>query len=314
MATYAARRIAQFIPTMLVVSILVFAMVRAIPGDAAQVLLGPQASTEQVDALAESMGLNRPVWTQYGLWIGDVLQGDFGNSWINRFPVADLIRMKVGATVALAVGSLLVAIAIAVPVGILGALHSGSWIGRVTSLYTSIALGIPTFWLGILLILLFSLRLKWLPPSGYVPITEEPTTSLKMLVLPSFTLGIYLSAIFARFIKAAVIDVLRQDFVRTAYAKGLRQRSVVTQHVLKNALIPVITIFGIHFGGLLTGAVIVETIFGWPGLGRLLVTSIASRDYAVVQSVILLASLAFLVANLITDLTYGLLDPRIRAS
>lgn len=314
MATYAARRLAQFVPTLLVVSILVFAMVRAIPGNPAQVLLGPQAPPEQVEALEESMGLNQPVWSQYGIWISDILRGDLGNSWINRFPVAKLIQMKVGATVALALGSLFVAIMIAVPVGILGALRAGSRLERVTSLYTSVALGVPTFWLGILLILAFSLRLKWLPPSGYVPFTEDPASSLKMLILPSVTLGVYLSAIFARFIKAAMLEVLRQDYVRTAYAKGLRQRAVVWRHVMKNALIPVVTVFGIHFGGLLSGAVVVETIFGWPGLGRLLVTSIASRDYAVVQGVILLAAAAFLFANLLTDLTYGLLDPRIRAA
>lgn len=314
MATYTARRLAQFVPTLFVVSILVFAMVRAIPGNPAQVLLGPQAPPEQVAALEESMGLNEPVWSQYGIWIGDILRGNLGNSWINRFPVAKLIQMKVGATVALALGSLLVAMMIAVPIGILGALRAGSRVERVTSLYTSVALGVPTFWLGILLILAFSLRLKWLPPSGYVPFTEDPAASLKMLILPSVTLGVYLSAIFARFIKAAMLEVLRQDYVRTAYAKGLRQRAVVWRHVMKNALIPVVTVFGIHFGGLLSGAVVVETIFGWPGLGRLLVTSIASRDYAVVQGVILLAAAAFLFANLLTDLTYGLLDPRIRAA
>nr|MBA3276803.1 ABC transporter permease [Chloroflexia bacterium] len=229
MASYAARRIAQFLPTMFVVSILVFAMVRAIPGNPADVLMGPQATPDQVDALEQSMGFNRPVWSQYAIWIRDVMQGDFGNSWINRFPVAQLITMKVGATVALALGSLLVAILIAVPVGILGALRAGTWVERVTSLYTSIALGIPTFWLGILLILLFSLHLKWVPPSGYVPFMEQPAASLEMLILPSVTLGVYLSAIFARFIKAAVVDVLRQDFVRTAYAKGLTQHSVVVR-------------------------------------------------------------------------------------
>jgi peptide/nickel transport system permease protein len=175
-------------------------------------------------------------------------------------------------------------------------------------------LAIPTFWLGVLLVLVVSLRLGWVPPSGYVPIAEDPVRALKLLALPCITLGVYLSAIFARFLRSAVTDVLSADYVRTASAKGLSHRRVVTGHVLKNALIPVVTMLGIQFGGLLGGAVIVEAIFDVPGLGRLLVTSISSRDYAVVQGTILLAATAFLVVNLLTDLTYGLLDPRIRES
>jgi peptide/nickel transport system permease protein len=313
-ASYAAGRLLQLVPTLFFVSVIAFLMVRAIPGDPAPMLLGPQAQPEQVDALRKKMGLDRPIWVQYRVWISDVFHGDLGHSWINGYSVASLIRLKLPATIALAIGTLVVALAVAIPVGILSALRVGSWFDRIASLYCALGLGVPTFWLGILLVLAFSLRLKWLPPSGYVPITEDPLSGLKVLILPSITLGVYYSAIFARFIRSSMLDVLRQDYVKVAMAKGLSARAVVAGHVLRNSMIPLVTVFGIQFGGLLGGVVIVEAIFGWPGLGRLLVTSIQKRDYAVVQGTILLSTVVFLVVNLITDLTYGLLDPRIRTA
>jgi peptide/nickel transport system permease protein len=304
----------QFVPTLFVVSVVVFLMVRAIPGDASYALLGPTAKPEQIAALRAEMGLDEPIWRQYLVWVEGVLRGDLGRSWINDFPVAELIRQKLPATIVLAVGSMAIALLIAIPMGILPALRPGTWIERVAALYNGLMLAIPTFWLGVLLVLVVSLRLGWLPPSGYVPFDEDPVQSIKLLILPSFTLGAYLSAIFARFLHNAITETLSQDYVRTAAAKGLAERLVVWRHVLRNALIPVVTMLGIQFGGLLGGAVIVEAIFDWPGLGRLLVTSISSRDYAVVQGTILLAASAFLFVNLLTDLTYGLLDPRIRTA
>jgi peptide/nickel transport system permease protein len=314
MGTYATSRLVQFVPTLILVSIVVFLMVRAIPGDAAHVLLGPTARPEQIEALRHDMGLDQPIWRQYVIWVRGVLTGDMGRSWINNYPVSLLIWQKLPATISLAVGSLLVALVVSIPVGVLSALRPGSWFARGAALYNALMLAIPTFWLGVLLVLVVSLRLGWVPPSGYVPIAEDPVRALKLLALPCITLGVYLSAIFARFLRSAVTDVLSADYVRTASAKGLSHRRVVTGHVLKNALIPVVTMLGIQFGGLLGGAVIVEAIFDVPGLGRLLVTSISSRDYAVVQGTILLAATAFLVVNLLTDLTYGFLDPRIRES
>jgi peptide/nickel transport system permease protein len=314
MGSYVFSRLLQFVPTLFVVSVVVFLMVRAIPGDASYALLGPTAKPEQIAALRAEMGLDEPIWRQYLVWIEGVLRGDLGRSWINDFPVADLIRQKLPATIALAIGSMSIAVIIAIPMGILPALRPGSWIERGAALYNGLMLAIPTFWLGVLLVLVVSLRLGWLPPSGYVPFRENPLQSIKLLILPSFTLGAYLSAIFARFLHNAITETLSQDFVRTATAKGLAERSVVGRHVLRNALIPVVTMLGIQFGGLLGGAVIVEAIFDWPGLGRLLVTSISSRDYAVVQGTILLAASAFLFVNLLTDLAYGLLDPRIRTA
>ena len=312
MASYAAARLLQFVPTLVLVSVVVFLMVHAIPGDPAYVLLGPTAKPEQIEALQSEMGLDKPIWEQYLIWVGDVAGGDLGKSWINGYPVAKLIRQKLPATVALAIGSMIVALAIAIPLGILSALHPGTWLDRFASLYNGLMLAIPTFWLGVLLVLVVSLKLRWLPPSGYTPFAEDPVRSAKSLLLPSLTLGAYLSAIFARFLRSSVAETLRLDYVRTAAAKGLSERRIVRGHVLQNALIPVVTMLGIQFGGLLGGAVVVEAIFDWPGLGRLLVTSIFSRDYAVVQGTILLAATSFLVVNLVTDLTYGLLDPRIR--
>jgi peptide/nickel transport system permease protein len=313
MASYAVGRVAQFIPTLLLVSIVVFLMVRAIPGDAAHVLLGPTAKPEQIVALRKQMGLDRPIWYQYWTWVTGVLRGDFGRSWINDYPVAKLIRQKIPATLTLAIAAMIFALAVSIPLGILSAIKTGSWIDRLVSLYTSLTLAIPTFWLGVLLVLVVSLHLKWVPPSGYVPVLDDPVQGIKLILLPAITLGAYLSSIFTRFLRSSVTEILEQDFVRTAYAKGLRRRRVVTGHVLRNALNPVVTMLGIQFGGLLGGAVIVEAIFDVPGLGRLLVTSISSRDYAVVQATILLAAVAFLVVNLITDLLYDVLDPRIRS-
>jgi peptide/nickel transport system permease protein len=314
MGTYILGRLLQFIPTLFVVSVVVFLMVHAIPGDPAHIMLGPTAKPEQIAALRAKMGLDEPIWTQYVWWIEGALHGDLGHSWINDFPVAELIRQKLPATIALAVGAMVVALLIAIPLGILPAMRPGSWIDRFAALYNGLVLAIPTFWLGVLLVLVVSLRLGWLPPSGYVPFRDDPLGAIRLLILPSLTLGAYLSAIFARFLRAAISDVLAQDYVRTAAGKGLAGSAIVRHHILRNALIPVVTMLGIQFGGLLGGAVIVEAIFDWPGLGRLLVTSISSRDYAVVQGTILLAATAFLVVNLLTDLTYGFLDPRIRTA
>jgi peptide/nickel transport system permease protein len=312
MAYYAATRLLQFVPTLFLVSVVVFLMVRAIPGDAAYVLLGPTAQPEQIAALRSELGLDEPLWQQYLIWIGNVLTGDLGESWINRYPVSTLIWQKAPATGTLAVGSLLIGLLVAFPIGIRSALRPHGWFGRGAALYNALMLAVPTFWLGVLLVLIFSLHLGWVPPSGYVPLTENPVESLKLLLLPSITLGVYLSAIFARFLSAAVKDVLDADYVRTAAAKGLPRRRVVSEHVMRNALIPVVTMLGIQFGGLLGGTVIVEAIFDVPGLGRLLVTAISSRDYSVVQATILLAATSFLIVNLLTDVAYGLLDPRIR--
>jgi peptide/nickel transport system permease protein len=312
MIIYTLRRLIQFVPTLILVSVVVFAMVRAIPGSPAAVLLGPEATQAQADALAKEMGLDKPIWVQYGIWVENIVRGDFGRSWINDYPVSTLIKAKLWATAQLAIVALILALLLAFPIGLLNAVYPNGIIGRITSAYMVLAIGIPSFWLGILLVLAFSLRLKWLPPSGYVSILDDPIGWLRVIILPAVTLALYVSAVLARFIRAAVQEVFGQDYVRTANAKGLAPRPVLIGHVLRNALIPIVTMIGIQAGGLLGGAVITEMIFAWPGIGRLLVSSIETRDYAIVQTIILLGAGTFLVANLITDLIYGLLDPRIR--
>ncbi len=313
MGQYIGKRLLQTIPVLILVSVLVFAMIRAIPGDPAVVLLGPNASADQIARLRIQMGLDQPVYTQYLIWLGNLARGDMGESFLNGFPVSDLISQKLPATIQLASAALLSAIVISIPLGALAAMKRGSWLDHLISVYTSLGLGVPNFWLAMLLVLLFSLTLKLLPPSGYVSITENPVAGLKAIILPTVTEALYLSAIFTRFVRSSMLETMQQEYVRTAYAKGLARSSVVWRHILKNALIPVVTVFGIQFGGLLGGTVIVESIFNWPGVGRLLITSILSRDYSVVQAVTLMAVVVYMLVNLATDLVYGVLDPRIRA-
>jgi len=312
MGQYIIRRLFQIIPVVILVSILVFLMMRLIPGDPAAVLLGPDATPEQISLMRVKMGLDRPIWVQYLIWVSNIARGDFGKSFLNDFPISRLILMKLPATIQLAVAALIVATILSVPLGIISALQQGRWPDHLTTLYTSLAMGIPSFWLGILFILVFALSFRILPPSGYPPPGADALTTIKFFVLPSLTLGIYNSAIFTRFIKASILETLYQDYVRTAYSKGLPKRLVVTHHILRNALIPVVTVFGLQMGALLGGAVITESIFDWPGVGRLLVQSILTRDYGVVQALIIMAVMVYLFINLFTDLLYGVIDPRIR--
>lgn len=312
MWNFVGRRLGQAIPTLVVVSVLVFSLIHLIPGNPAYVILGAQATPDQVAAVTAAMGLNRPLPVQYWIWLTHVLRGDLGSSYINGFPVARLLAMKFPATLALTVGALLIAICAGVPAGVLAAARPRSWVDRAVLAGTSLGMGVPSFWLGILLILAFSISLHWLPPSGYVPLTKAPEQALRDLVLPSVNLGIWEGALLARFARSATAEALSQLYVRTARAKGLTSRRVLLAHAVRNALIPLLTIFGIQFGGLLGGAVITEVVFDWPGVGRLLVTSILERDYQVVQAVILIAVVVFIAVNLLTDLAYGLADPRVR--
>jgi peptide/nickel transport system permease protein len=314
MGAYIARRLIQVAPVIILVSIIVFIMIRLIPGDPALVLLGTDVTPQQMSAERARMGLDQPVYVQYIIWAGNMIRGDLGNSFINSYPVSQLILKKLPATVQLSVAALLVATLLSFPLGILSALNNGKWPDRLITLYNSLAMGIPSFWLGILLILVFALQLKWLPPSGYADILESPTEGIKYIIMPAVTLGVFISAVWARFIKSSILETIHQDYVRTARSKGLPQNVVITRHVLRNAMIPVITVLGLNFGSLLGGAVITESIFDWPGVGRLLVQSLLTRDYSIVQALILMAVLVYLMVNLVTDLLYGVVDPRISRS
>jgi peptide/nickel transport system permease protein len=312
MGYYVVRRLVLFIPTVILVSVVVFLLVRLIPGNPAYVLLGPNATQAQVIQVTHSLALDQPLWTQYIVWVAHILHGNFGDSYINDFPVTRLILQKLPATIELAVGAIIISLVVSFPLGILSALHNRHWIDHVASLYNALAMGMPVFWLGILLVLVFSFQLHLAPPSGYTPVTASPVQGLRFLTLPAITLGVSLSGILSRFIRSSILAVLSQDYVRTARAKGLSQRAVIGRHVLKNALIPIITIVGLQFGGILGGVVIVETVFQWPGLGSLLVTSILTRDYTVVQAVILLAVVTYMVVNLVTDIVYTYVNPRVQ--
>jgi peptide/nickel transport system permease protein len=309
---YLVRRLLQIVPVLLFASVVIFLMVHLVPGDPVFAILGPEARREQVEAIRAQMGLDQPLAVQYGRWLVRVLQGDLGASFINNYPVWDLVLLKLPATVTLATGGLVVALLISLPLGILSAARRSPALDVTATGFTALGLSVPTFWLGILLVLLFSLRLGWLPASGYVSILERPGVALRHLLLPSITLGIAISAILTRFVRSAMLEVVNQAYVQTARAKGVPERGVILRHALRNALIPVVTVVALQVGNLLGGAVVTESIFDYPGVGQLVLYSVTSKDYTVVQGVLLLLVSAFLLINLLTDLLYAVLDPRVR--
>lgn len=312
MSTYILRRLVQMIPVLFIVSIAIFAIIHLIPGNPAEIMAGPNATDKQLTALRHQYGLDQPIWLQYFIWLQNILSGNLGNSFINDFPVGRLIVLRVPATVELAIASALIGALIALPLGIFAALRPGSLIDFFTTLFSALSFAIPGFWLAILLILLFSLQFKWLPPSGRPEFGEQPIEHLKALIMPALTLGVAMAAKLTRYLRSSMLDVLDQDYTRTARAKGLHEQLIVLRHVLRNALIPVITVFGLQMGDLLSGAIIIESIFAWPGIGRLTIQAIGWRDYSVLQASVMFIVVAFLLVNLLTDLTYSLIDPRIR--
>lgn len=312
MTAYAIRRLLQAIPVLLLSSIFVFALIRLIPGDPAYVIAGPDALPEQVAAVRARLGLDRPIYVQYLVWLGNVARGDLGKSILNGYPVMELVWTKFLITLQLTIGAALVSLLIAVPVGIVSAVSQGTLFDRLASGLVALSYAIPTFWLGILLVLVFAMQLRWLPPSGHVEFSERPWLALKLMVLPSLTLGLYTSAVLSRFLKSSILEIMRLDFVRTARAKGLSESGVISRHLLKNALIPFVTVFGLQIGVFLGGSVVTESIFDWPGMGRMMLHAIQTRDYPVLQGGVLFIVVIFVLVNLITDLTYAYLDPRIR--
>lgn len=312
MGKYALRRLVQMIPVLFLVSIAVFAIIHLIPGNPAEIIAGPNATDTQLAALERQYGLDKPLWMQYLIWLRNVLSGDLGYSFINNFPVSRLLALRIPATIELAVASAIIGAVIALPLGIIGGLRPGSVLDFISTLFSALSFAVPGFWLAILLILLLSLELQLLPPSGRPDFFEQPVEHLKALVMPALTLGIAMAAKLTRYLRSSMLDVMNQDYTRTARSKGLREELVVMRHVLRNALIPVITVFGLQIGDLLSGAIIIESIFAWPGVGRMTIQAIGWRDYSLLQASVLFIVLAFLVVNLLTDLTYGLIDPRIR--
>ena len=312
MIGYILRRLAQLLPVLLIASIGIWGMIYAVPGDPVAVIVGENATPEQVQAVRERLGLDRPVHAQYLAWLGNALQGDLGLSIQNREPVRDLIAQRIPATVQLGLAATVVGLLLGVPVAVISALRPGSWIDRSLSGWSALALGVPTFWLGILLILLFAVQLRWLPAaSTYVSVLESPGQALANLLLPALTLGVYVSGIFARFLRASLLGELRADYVRTARSKGLRERDVVGSHVMRNALLPFVTIVGLMMANFIGGTVVTESVFTYPGLGRLLIQAIGTRDYPLIQGCILFILVVFVLINLLVDVLYAYIDPRI---
>lgn len=314
MAAYLLRRILQWIPVLLISSVIVFAVVRTMPGDPADILAGPDATHQDVQRIRIDYGLDRSAPVQYVAWLGHIAQGDFGVSYIYHRDNRQLIFSHLPFSLLIAATALLTALMIGVPLGLAAGLREGKIIDWLASFASSLAVATPNFWFGMLGILLFAVTLGWLPPGGLTPLDESVSGFLRSLVLPTLTLGLHGAAVLIRSTRNAVIDTLGEGYIRTARAKGLGSRIIIFRHVLRNALLPIVTITGILLGRMLGGAVVIESVFAWPGIGRLLVQSIINRDYGMVQGILIILVLFFLVLNLIVDVLYGAIDPRIRLS
>lgn len=314
MLNYVLRRIVIAIPTLLLVSIFVFSLQKLLPGDPVLALAGEERDPEVLAFLREKYRLNDPIIVQYMSWLGGVVRGDLGVSIRTNQPVLTLIGEKLPVTIQLAVMSMIVAVLIGVPMGILSAVRKGTWLDYLANITALSGLSIPNFWLGIMLILLVSVNLGWLPASGYVSPLVDPVRSLQTMLMPAFVLGTSLAATLMRHTRSAMLGVLQSDYIRTARAKGLRENRVVLLHAFRNAILPVITLTALLFGEMLAGAVLTEQIFSIPGFGKLIVDAVFNRDYAVVQGVVLCTAVGFIGMNLIADVLYVLLNPRMRAA
>lgn len=312
MLSFVARRIVTASISLLLVSVFVFSAVLAVPGDPAQVLLGFDASPETLEAVRRNLGLDRPVPERYAAWLGAVLRGDLGVSLVYDRPVRVLIAERLGVSVPLAVGAAALATLIAVPVGTAAARARGRWQDPVLMTLAQLGAAVPSFWLGLLLVLAFAVQRDWLPAAGFVPWSEDPLRAARSLVLPIAALGVGQAAVMTRMVRSAMVDALASDFVRTARAKGLPARRVVFGHAGRNALLPVVTILGLSLGNVFIGSIVVEEVFALPGLGRLALSAIGNRDLPLVQGEVLVYATVLVVLALAVDLAYALIDPRVR--
>ncbi len=312
MTRYIARRLLLTLPVLLLVSMIVFTLINLIPGDPALIMAGPEAGKEAVEALRIQMGLNRPVAVRYLIWLNHLMHGDLGKSVKDGQPVLDILLLKLPVTVELAAVAILISWLIAIPAGVLAAWRQRSAIDYAATTVALAGISIPNFWLGIMLIYLFAVNLRWLPPSGYIEPWIDLSRNIRLMIMPAVVLGTALAALVMRLLRSSMLEVMSTEFIRTAQAKGLSDRLVLLKHALKNALIPVATVMGLQLGGLLGGAVITETIFAVPGIGRLAVESILTRDYPMVQGVVLFSAVAIVFVNFTVDMLYSVIDPRIR--
>jgi peptide/nickel transport system permease protein len=307
-------RLLALAPMLLALSVASFALVHVIPGDPALVMMGGEGTTQAVEELRHQLGLDRPLHVRYLEWLGQIARGDLGQSLYNRTRVSEELLWRMPTTLALVTLALLLSIGIGVPAGLLSAAFRNSWIDHAARLLTLVSLSLPSFWLGLMLIILFSLWLDLLPIVGYEPITRGFWKAIPYLVLPSLSLGAYLAALLTRLTRSSMLEVLSQDYVRTARAKGLRDRAVLMRHALRNALIPIVTVVGINVGILLGGSAVIETVFVLPGVGQLVVRSLYNRDLPVIQGLILYVAVVYVLVNLLVDIVYTYLDPRLRPS
>jgi len=311
MLVFIGRRLLIAIPTIILISIFVFTLQKLLPGDPVLAMAGEERDPEVLEYLREKYRLNDPVIVQYFAWIGNALQGDLGISLRTNQPVLELIGEKLPVTIQLATMALIIAMIIGIPAGILSAYKKGTWIDWVANVIALSGLSVPNFWLGIMMILLVSVQLGWLPASGYQPFADDPLQSIKTMLMPAFVLGTGIAATLFRHTRSAMLSVLKADYIRTARAKGLSERVVVLGHALKNALVPIVTVTTILFGELLAGAVLTEQIFTIPGFGKLVVDAVFNRDYAVAQGIVLCTGVTFIFLNLLADVAYRVLNPKV---
>lgn len=312
MRSYVVKRVLALVPVMLVVGVVIFLLIHLIPGDPTAYILGPDATQEELAKLRTELGLTDPLPIQFSRWLGKLVQGDLGRSISFAQPVTTAIMQRLEPTLLLTLIALTVAIGIGLPTGVLAAARRGGWWDHCVQVLTPLGLATPNFWLGLNLAILFAVKLEWLPVAGYEPLSSGGFRSLRYMVLPALTLGLSDTAIITRMTRAAMLEVLRTDYLRTARAKGLSERIVIFRHALRNAMIPIVTVVGMTAASLINGAVVTETIFNLPGIGRLFIGAVFRRDYPVVQGVVLFTAMVYVVINLLIDLSYAWLDPRVK--
>ena len=312
MTAYILRRLVMLIPVLLIVGTVVFALVHLTPGDPAAVMAGQSATPEQIEQIRKQLGLDRPFLEQFVDWFGGLFRLDFGESIFLGMSVTDAIKERAQPTMLLTLYALIVQIAIGVPAGVIAAVRRNSVLDRILMVLSISGAAIPTFFLGILLILFFAVNRRWLPSGGYVPIQDDPVEHFKSMLMPAFALGFSSAGLLARMVRSTMLDVLREDYVRTAFSKGIAERQVIVRHALRNALIPAITVIGASMGALLGGAVVTEFVFTIPGMGRLVVQSISRRDFPVIQGAVMVIAAIYVLVNLLIDILYVYIDPRVR--
>jgi peptide/nickel transport system permease protein len=312
MTTYIMKRLVSMIPVLILVSVAIFSLIHLTPGDPVVAMLGEEATPQARDQLRRALGLDQPLPLQYVNWVTHVLSGDLGRSIRTNQPVSQAITERLPITIELAVLALTISLSIALPAGIIAATRRGSLADICSTLFSLLGVSMPGFLLAVFLVYVFSLWLRWLPPIGYIPALQDPVGNIKGMIMPAISLGAFAAAAVARLTRSTLLEVLGQDYIRTGRAKGLNESAVIRRHALKNAMIPVVTVVGLQLGNLLGSAIVTETIFALPGIGRLVVDSIFQRDFPIVQGVVLYLALIFLAVNLMVDLLYAYLDPRIR--